>query len=131
MALVILLAGCGLKANPVPLVTAALPVPFAEKLTAKADENAVVLTWTLNDSAGRTRYIDIGRSRLGSTENVCKDCPRTFENIGQLRVDDRKKTEYSFTDILTEKGQTYSYRLKVCDEADICSESQMVEARMK
>ena len=129
--LFLLLSGCGLKANPVPLVSADLPMPVADKLAAKAKENAIVLTWMLNDPAGRIRYIDIARSRLGSPGNVCKDCPGTFEKIGQLRVDDPKKSEYSFTDFLTEKGQTYSYRLKLCDEAQMCSESQTVEADMK
>jgi len=129
--LVLLLAGCGLKANPEPLVSVALQMPVVQKLTAKADENTIVLNWILNDPAGRTSYIGIERSRLGSPGNACKDCPRTFEKIGQFRVDDRKKSEYSFTDSLAEKGQTYSYHLKLCDEADICSESETIEADMK
>lgn len=131
LVLVLLLAGCGLKANPQPLLTAALQMPVVQTLTATVAENTIVLTWTLNDPAGRTSYISIERSRLGSPGNACKDCPRTFEKIGQLRVDDRKKNEYSFTDSLVEKSQTYSYRLKLCDEAQMCSESQTVEADMK
>lgn len=131
MALALLLAGCGLKANPVPLVSVGLQNQAAQELMASVDGNTIVLTWTLNDPAGRTRYITIERSRLGSPGNACKDCPRTFEKIGQLKVDDRKNNEYSFADSLAAKGQTYSYRLKLCDEADICSESQSVEADMK
>lgn len=126
-----LLSGCGLKANPVPLVSVDLPMPVADKLAAKAEENAIVLTWVLHDPAGRIRYIDIARSRLGSPGKVCKDCPVTFERIGQLRVDDPKKSEYSFTDSLAEKNQTYRYRLTLCDDADLCSESQTVEENMK
>ena len=129
--LFLLLAGCGLKANPVPLVSADLPMPVADKLAAKAKENAIVLTWMLNDPAGRIRYIDITRSRLGSPGNVCKDCPGTFEKIGQFRVDDPKKSEYSYTDFLAEKGQTYRYRLNLCDDADLCNESQTVDENMK
>jgi hypothetical protein len=131
VALALLLAGCGLKANPVPLVSVGLQNQAAQELMASVDGNTIVLTWILNDPAGRTRYITIERSRLGSPGNACKDCPRTFEKIGQLKVDDRKNNEYSFADSLAEKGQTYSYRLKLCDEADICSESQSVEADMK
>ena len=131
VALALLLAGCGLKANPVPLVSVGLQNQAAQELMASVDGNSIVLTWTLNDPAGRTSYITIERSRLGSPGNACKDCPRTFEKIGQLRVDDLKNNEYSFADSLAEKGQTYSYRLKLCDEADICSESHSVEADMK
>jgi hypothetical protein len=131
MGLVLLLAGCGLKANPVPLKSADMPMPVAEKLVAKSVENTIVLTWLLTDPAGRARYLEIGRSRLGSPGNACKDCPRTFEKIGILRIDDRKKSDYSYTDFLAEKGQIYSYQVKICDEADICSEPQTTEAEMK
>ena len=106
-------------------------MPVADKLAAKAEENTIVLTWVLHDPAGRIRYIDIARSRLGDPGNVCKDCPGAFEKIGQVRVDDPKKSEYSFTDLLAEKGQTYRYRLNLCDDADLCSESQTVEENMK
>ncbi|MHB8139116.1 MAG: hypothetical protein ACYDGO_12120 [Smithellaceae bacterium] len=131
LVLAILLTGCGLKANPVPLVSVGQQNLVAQELTASADGNSVVLTWTLPDSAVKISYIDVERSRLGSSGNVCKDCPRQFDKVGQLIIDDSKKSEYRFVDALVEKGQTYSYRLKLCDENSVCNESQTVETDFK
>lgn len=131
LVLAILLTGCGLKANPVPLVSVGQKNQVAQELTASADGNSVVLTWTLPDSPVKISYIDVERSQLGSSGNVCRDCPRQFDKIGQLIVDDSKKNEYRFADALVEKGQTYSYRLKLCDENTVCNESQTVETDFK
>lgn len=131
LVLAILLTGCGLKANPVPLVSVGQKNQVAQELTASADGNSVVLTWTLPDSPVKISYIDVERSQLGSSGNVCRDCPRQFDKIGQLIVDDSKKSEYRFADALVEKGQTYSYRLKLCDENTVCNESQTVETDFK
>lgn len=75
----------------------------------------------------------IERSKLGSAGNICRDCPRTFERMGQMPVesDTNKNQAYRFVDALAQKGSVYSYRLKLCDEAGVCRESQTVEIDFK
>lgn len=133
LALIILMAGCGLKANPAPSASAVTPKQGEQKLTVSTDGNAVALTWQMQNPDGKIRYTTIEKSQLGSTGNICRDCPRIFEKIGQLQVLNSKneKSDYRFADSLVEKGKIYSYRLKLCDEAGICRESQTVEIDFK
>lgn len=131
--LILLMAGCGLKANPVPPASAVSQNQGGQKLTVSADGKAIVLTWQLQNQAGMLSHINIEKSQLGSAGNICRDCPRIFEKIGQLQVLNAKneKNEYRFADLLVEKGKIYSYRLKLCDEAGVCRESQTVEIDFK
>jgi hypothetical protein len=131
LALILLATGCGLKANPVPPASAVSQNQNEQKLTASADGDAVLLTWQFRYPAGKISYINIEKSQLGSTGNICKDCPRTFEKIAQLPVNDVKKNEDRFNDSLVVKGKIYSYRLKLCDEAGVCQESSTVEIDFK
>ena len=126
------IAGCGLKANPVPQASVGASHQAQQKLTVSADGNAVLLVWQLQNQSG-TRYMNIERSKLGSAGNICRDCPRTFERMGRLPVEDAKKMNqaYRFVDLLAQKGSLYSYRLKLCDEAGECRESQTVEIDFK
>ncbi len=129
----LLVAGCGLKANPTPSASAVEPKQGKQKLTVSADGNAVVLTWQMQNPDEKISHTTIEKSQLGSTGNICRDCPRTFEKIGQLQVLNVKneKSDYRFADSLVEKGKIYSYRLKLCDKADVCRESQTVEIDFK
>jgi len=131
--LILLMVGCGLKANPVPPASAVSQNQGEQKLTVSAAGNAVVLTWQLQNQAGILSHIIIEKSQLGSAGNICRDCPRTFEKIGQMQVENAKneKKEYRFDDLLVEKGKIYSYRLKLYDDAGICRESQAVEIDFK
>lgn len=133
LVLFLLLAGCGLKGNPVPSASAVLKNQGEQKLTASADGNVIVLVWQLQNPEGKISYIDIEKSELGSTGNICRDCPRTFEKIGQVQILNVKNenNEYKFSDSNTEKGKIYSYRLKLCDEAGVCCQSQTVEVDFK
>ena len=127
------MAGCGLKANPVPPASAVSQNQGKQKLTVSAAGNAVVLTWQLQNQAGILSHIIIEKSQLGSAGNICRDCPQTFEKIGQMQAENAKneKKEYRFDDLLVEKGKIYSYRLKLYDDAGICRESQIVEIDFK
>jgi len=129
----LLVVGCGLKANPVPKATEVSQPRTEQKLQVTADGHAIVLAWQLQNPDGRTSYMNIERSQLGTTGNICQDCPRTFERIGQLPVLSAKseKDTYRYTDSLVARGRIYSYRLKLCDEAGSCRESQTVEIDFK
>ena len=130
LALIFLVAGCGLKGNPVPSMTAVSQSQEEQKLTASVAENAVVLTWQLQDAAGKISHINIEKSVLGSAGNTCRDCPRVFEKVAQLPVK-KYHQEYRLSDASVKKGKIYSYRLKLCDEAGVCRESQTVEIDFK
>lgn len=133
LALIFLLTGCGLKGNPVPPMTVASQQQEEQTLAASVKGETLVLTWQLKNPEGKLKYITIEKSELGIMGNTCKDCPRTFEKIVQLPVKDGKNEEsgYTFADTLAKKGKTYTYRLKLCDEADICRESKTVEIDFK
>jgi len=125
---VFMLAGCGLKADPVPPASSGVQNGAHQTLAVSAEKDAAVLHWRLA-SSGRIRYMIVERSTLGTRGNVCRDCPRTFEPIDRMAADDAGKSgrEYRFSDLSVEKGKTYSYRLQLCDEGDVCRESQTVE----
>ncbi len=127
--LFLMTAGCGLKGNPVPSASVVLTEQAKQQLAVSARENAAVLTWQLHDPDGKITYIHIEKSELGSPGNVCRDCPRTFQSIGQIQVLNIKKETngYSFSDVNVEKGKIYSYRLKLCNENGVCRESQTAE----
>jgi hypothetical protein len=131
LVLMMLMTGCGLKANPVPKASAVLQNQGEQTLTASAEGNAVVLTWRMENPDGRVRHLTIEKSQLGSAGNICGDCPRTFEKVRRLTVGDVMKNDYRFTDPLVEKGKIYRYRLKLCDRADVCRESQTVDIDFK
>lgn len=125
------LTGCGLKTNPIPLTSADFQSQNGQEISATADGNTIVLTWLFQDRTGKTSYINIEKSQSGSAEKFCRDCPRLFEKIDQLPVNEIKKKEYRFVDSQVEKGKIYSYRLKLCSEAGICRESQTAEIEFK
>ncbi len=133
LVLALLLTGCGLKANPVPFVPAVAQKPGEQKFQVSAEGSTVVLIWRLQNPGGTISYTNIEKSQLGSAGNICKDCPRTFERIGQLpvRKAQSEKDDYQYLDSLVEKGKVYSYRLKFCDDAGVCRESQTVEIDFK
>ncbi|MDP2853655.1 MAG: hypothetical protein Q8O28_05340 [Smithellaceae bacterium] len=133
LVLILLMTGCGLKANPVSPTSAVFQNQGEQKLTVSNDGNAVVLTWQIQNPDRKISHMNVEKSQLGTAGNICKDCPRTFEVIGQLQVLNVKngKNEYRFTDSLVEKGKIYSYRLKLCNEAGVCRESQTVEIDFK
>ncbi|MDD4240881.1 MAG: hypothetical protein PHG54_05580 [Smithellaceae bacterium] len=129
MALV--LAGCGLKANPSPAPSAATVPPAAPKPAAAIEDNAVVLTWRMPDTSGDIRYVGVEKSSLGDTDKICRNCPRAYKNIGRLPAQGSAKDVCRFADAQVEKGKVYSYRLKLCDASGVCRESEAAEIDFK
>ena len=133
LVLILLTVGCGLKANPVPLASELAKTKYDPQLIITAEGKAVVLAWQLRNVDQRISHFNIEKSELGSRGNVCKDCPRSFEKIGQVPVmnSGEGKQKFGFTDSQVERGKTYSYRLGICDVSGVCSESQIVEMDFK
>lgn len=133
LVLILLTVGCGLKANPVPSASEAAKAKYDPQLNLTAEEKAVVLTWQIRNVDGRITHFNIEKSELGSPGNVCRDCPRSFEKIGQVSAmhSGNGKEEFVFIDSQVDKGKTYSYRLGICDVSGVCGESQIVEIDFK
>jgi len=121
----ILFAGCGLKGNPAPVGSAFNREAGKITFAAAIKYNTVELTWgTANENDGRVK---IEKSELGTSGNICKDCPRTYKGIADLTP----KSEKRFVDKAVEKGKSYSYRLNLCDETGTCRPSQTVDVDLK
>jgi hypothetical protein len=128
----IMLIGCGFKTNPVSYPVIADKKPVIDNLEALAGGEAVVLKWNFRDKSGVINYISIERSEVGTPGNECKNCPRTFQRIGQIPVKEEMpaksgQTTLSYTDANVVKGRIYSYRLMLCAKNGDCSPASTAE----
>lgn len=130
------ITGCGVKGNPVIPSEVTGNVPVISNLKVESTDGTVILHWDFYSTNSKINHIAIEKSEWGSAGNECKECPRTFERIGQVSVKDAKKEnkEYmklSFTDHKAQGGKTYDYRLLICDIYDECRESSAIEINLK
>jgi hypothetical protein len=129
-----ILYGCGVKGNPVLIKNVADYARIVQNLQAVADENAVELKWDFDGGDLKNHYIAVEKSEAGSAGNEYRDCPRTFERIGKITIEDLKKEDKgysSFIDKEVMKGKTYSYRLLICDDFNNCSGKAVTEINYK
>jgi hypothetical protein len=133
--MLILITGCGLKGNPVSLSAVSDHRQIVQNMKAVSSGDAVILKWDFYDKDTKIIFIAIERSEVGSTGNECKDCPRTFERIGQIMVrgmtENKEPNIHSFTDKKVVKPKTYNYRLMLCDGSGVCLDGAAVEINFK
>ena len=134
--LVIIITGCGLKANPVVLTSVIDYKNLVKNMEASIINDSVALKWDFYNKDGIINDILIEKSEIGSAGNECRDCPRTYERIGQVFVketarEDKKYKAFNFTDKKVERGKTYSYRLILCNADDFCIEASNTEINFK
>jgi hypothetical protein len=132
----ILFAGCGLKGNPLSLSAVSEQRSITQNIKAILSEDAVILKWDFYDKDAKISYIDIEKSEVGSAGNECKDCPRTFERLGQIPIkgtkpENKESHTLSFTDKNVAKGKTYNYRIMLCDDYGVCLEGIATEINFK
>jgi hypothetical protein len=132
----IIFTGCGLKGNPLSLSAVSEQRLIAQNMKAVLSEDAVILKCDFYDKDAKISYIDIEKSEVGSAGNECKDCPRTFERLGQfpikgIRPENKESNILSFTDKKVVKGKTYNYRLMLCDDSSVCLEGAATEINIK
>lgn len=125
-----------MKANPAPYpMIIKEEKPVIKNLEAIAAQESVILKWIFQDKSGIIHFIKIERSEIGQSGNICKDCPLTFNEIGQVSVKDGKPADkeqsLSFSDSKVVKGHTYNYRLMLCEENANCSEAAKTEINLK
>ena len=132
----IIFTGCGVKSNPVPYPAVLQKKPAVKNMEISMAEDAVVLKWILQDKDGLISFMIIERSEVGTPGNECKDCPRTYERIGQIAVKGaiaapKEEIELNFIDKKVVKGKIYGYRLKICEENGNCLEASQGEINFK
>jgi hypothetical protein len=136
LVLLVVISGCGLKANPEAMRSMPVSRLIVKDMQATSSDEAVILKWNLQDMDGKINYINIEKSEVGSIGNECKDCPRTFERISQMQIkgiilDNKVSSVLSYTDRKVVKGRIYNYRLILCDDVGICMEASAAEINYK
>jgi hypothetical protein len=134
--LLVVISGCGLKANPEAMRSMPDYRLIVKDMQAISSDEAVILKWNFQDMDGKINYINIEKSEVGSAGNECKDCPRTFERISQMQIkevilDNKVSSAMSYTDKKVAKGKIYNYRLILCEDAGICLEATAAEINYK
>jgi hypothetical protein len=132
----IIFTGCGLKGNPVSLSAVSDHRQVVQNMKAVSLGNVVILKWDFYNKNVNNNYIAIERSEVGSAGNECKDCPRTFERIGQISLkglmpEKKESSALSFTDKKVVQGKIYNYRLRLCDDSGVCLEESATEINFK
>ena len=136
LVLLVVVSGCGLKANPEAMRSITDYKLIVKDMQAIASDEAVILKWNFRDIDGKVNYINIEKSEVGTIGNECKDCPRTFERISQMQIkaiilDNKVSSALSYTDKKVVKGRIYNYRLILCEDAGICQEASAAEINYK
>jgi len=126
------LAGCGKKADPLPL-RHALPSVISD-LRAEKKEQGIELRFSMVLAEGRFKVL---RSEQFPDEEICVDCPRHYvvvqeSAIGdpQLRYENANRT-WSWIDRTVKVENSYFYRIVVCDASGFCSEPSNIAAVLK
>ncbi len=123
--MMILTAGCGLKANPAPAAAEIRQALEEQKLFASLADKTVILTWP--SPVGDVSHVWVEKSDLGATGGACLDCPRVYQGIADLTI----KSERRFVDSSVESGKSYSYRISLCAGTGTCRSSQTVQIDVK
>lgn len=136
LVLLVVISGCGLKANPEPRRSITDYKLIVKDMQAIPSDESVILKWNFQDRDGKINYINIEKSEVGTAGNDCKDCPRTFERISQMQIkeiilDNKVPSILSYIDKKVVKGKIYNYRLILCDDAGICLEASAAEINYK
>ena len=136
LALVFVFFGCGVKNNPIPRTSMIDYRPMVDKIEAVSKDDAVVLSWELNDEDALIKNIYIERSEQGAAGNECPECPQKFERIGHLEISKpllgkQKTKKQGFVDTKVEKGKIYNYRLMLCDIAGVCQDKPATQVNFK
>lgn len=131
--LLFVFGGCGVKGNPVSISRAGSAERVSHELKAMADEKTVELQINYHHADTLTNYITVERSELGKTGNLCKDCPLSYERIGEISPKEniQGNPQYRYFDSHVTKGKTYRYRVLFCRDAQNCSESNIVEIKFQ
>ena len=123
MAMVIAVSGCGKKGDPVAYHTK--PVPPVSGFKIEKLSEAVVMTWPVQPGLRGVSFFQIEKSSLNPNENGCPGCPKIFDVIAEVPVNDaacygNQNRECRYTDYNVISGYHYIYRISSCDDKERC-----------
>jgi len=122
--LILILAGCGLKADPFP--SRIKPPAAIADLSAATSREGILLGWSLADPLEKIGAFQLLRSEAVRGSEACPECPQDYKRYKTIPAADaglRREGERKFwhTDGDVHTGHFYSYRIVVCDRAGNCS----------
>jgi hypothetical protein len=94
------------------------------------------LEWDIDTKDLKNNYVAIEKREWGRSGKKCKNCSGNYERIGKVLLNEEKQerkndSRFVFSDKKVNRGKTYHYRLLLCNELDVCSESATTEINFK
>ena len=122
---VLILAGCGKKGDPMP---PRIKLPIVADLATTSVPEGIILGWSLDLSTDGIAGFKILRSVTNQGTEACPGCPQGYRPFGEVTLaDGRLRREgtagFRYTDTDVRKGSFYSYRIAVCNRNGYCGES--------
>ena len=130
---VLICAGCGKKADPIP-PRLILPPAIAD-LSADSVAEGILLSWSAPGTDGRIDHFRILRSDVAA-EQACPGCPQDYRPLVTLKVADQTLRRegikgFRYIDADVTVGRFYSYRVSACDSRGHCGEPSAPAQRLR
>jgi hypothetical protein len=130
----LLMSGCGLKADPVPRQIR--PLKAVTDVRIQEEAGGIVIRWRLPEQPRPVTRFEVYRSEFGPDGEKCPGCPPDETRIAGLADDESKRVSgedgaFGYRDGDLNPGRLYRYRVIACDGGGFCSvPSAPVEWRM-
>jgi hypothetical protein len=122
--LILVIAGCGKKGDPVA-PQAMRPAPVND-LAVGATAQGVVLKWSITTPRAAIGAFKLLRSETAG-EQACPGCPQDHRPYRTVSITDdglgrQGERGFLYVDAAVRPGYFYSYRVAACDPAGSCSD---------
>ena len=123
--MIMIIAGCGKKGDPIP---PQVKLPIVADLTAVSLSEGIILRWSLNVQTEGVGGFKILRSVTSRGDEACPGCPQDYHPFLEVAItDERLRREgtagFRYIDTDVGGGSFYSYRIAVCNRARYCGEA--------
>jgi hypothetical protein len=130
--MIIAIAGCGKKGDPIP---PRIKLPVVHDLTAVSLQQGIVLSWSLDVQTWGIGGFKILRSVTNRGAEACPGCPQDYRPFAEVAIaDGRLRREgvavFRYTDTDVRGGSFYTYRLTACDRTGYCGEESNEAGRI-
>ncbi len=126
----LMLAGCGLKADPRPKTAA--PPEVIRDLIVKDTALGALLEWRLAGDAGQTTGFRVQRAEINQ---ACPTCPQRYVPIASLTRGEAAQKQggatFRFLDRDARANIAYSWRVSACQDKGGCLDSAPVGREKK